>query len=254
MQSLRCLNCDSSIEGKFCSNCGQKTDTHQITLKHFLFHDIVHGVWHLDKGILFTLKQALLRPGKAALDYIAGKRVGYYNIFYLILLLLGLGIFLDSIYISSLAKYVSYIEPDEILEGVQEKSNEILGKYIKFFLLLAIPVYAFNSYLLFNKKRLLYSEHLIVFGMLLTGIVIIALLEAVLMFAEFVESIAFISILSWYLTPILSILYIVNGLYGAFGKDYSKASFVFRTLLYIILFVAEIKLASLAVQFYLMNY
>ncbi len=255
METHVCLNCKSPIEGKFCSNCGQKTDTHRITLKHFLFHDIVHGVWHLDKGILFTLKQASIRPGKAALDYIAGKRVGYYNIFYLILILIGLGIFIDSIYMSSLGKYVSFVEPDtDKYDEAAEKSYEIISTYIKFFLLLSIPAYALNSYILFNKKRLLYSEHLIIFGMFLTGFIIIFLLESFLMFAEFIESIAFLRSFSFYLTPTLSLIYILNGLYGAFGKDYSKASFAFRTLLYITLFVAEIKLASFAVQYYLKHY
>lgn len=37
---------------------------------------------HLDKGIFFTTKQALVRPVKAALDYIAGKRKSYYNVFF----------------------------------------------------------------------------------------------------------------------------------------------------------------------------
>ena len=44
-------------------------------MKHFVMHDLLHGVWHLEKGILFTLKETIIRPGQAALDYIKGKRV-----------------------------------------------------------------------------------------------------------------------------------------------------------------------------------
>src|SRR5690606_36523782 len=89
-----CLNCQQPASGKYCSNFGQKTDTHRITLKHFLAHDLLHGFWHLDRGILFTVKEAIVRPGKAALDYISGKRVRYYNVFYLSLLLIALNVVL----------------------------------------------------------------------------------------------------------------------------------------------------------------
>lgn len=89
MHSKNCLNCDTPLGGKFCYECGQKSDTHRITARHFIFHDLVHGVWHLDKGLLFTLKETFTRPGYAAMDYINGKRVRYYNIFYLMILVLG---------------------------------------------------------------------------------------------------------------------------------------------------------------------
>ena len=76
-----CLNCNENLIGKFCYNCGQKSDTHRITLKHFIFHDVLHGVWHIEKGIIFTIKESKTRPGKAALDYISGKRMRYHNFF-----------------------------------------------------------------------------------------------------------------------------------------------------------------------------
>lgn len=92
MSSKNCLNCGHELVHKFCAYCGQKADTHHITVKHFITHDLAHGVFHLDKGILFTIKEAFTRPGKAALDYINAKRISYYNIFYLILLLVGLNL------------------------------------------------------------------------------------------------------------------------------------------------------------------
>lgn len=96
--SLQCLNCNRSVENKYCSFCGQKIDTHRLTPRHFFFHDIVHGVWHLDKGIFYTLKQAIIRPGSASLDYILGRRIAFYNIFYLCLILIGINLFLNHWY------------------------------------------------------------------------------------------------------------------------------------------------------------
>jgi len=251
MNSLECLNCNEATEGNFCSNCGQKTDTHRITLKHFLFHDIVHGVWHVDKGIIFTLRQALFRPGKAALDYIDGKRIRYYNVFYLILLLIGLGIFIESIYLTASAKFVSYIDPDP---NASNATLDFIAKYAKFFLLLAIPVYALNSFILFNRKKLLYSEHLIIFGMYFVGIIIFTLIGNLLFFAEFIPSISFLAEWSNTIVPLLLFPYIVNGLYNAFGKEYTKIGFALRTLIYIVLIFAELRLLGYILKFYLKHY
>ena len=248
MKSPVCLNCDEITERNYCSNCGQKTDTHRITLKHFLFHDIVHGVWHMDKGILFTLKQAILRPGKAALEYIEGKRIPYYNVFYLILLLTGLGIFIEGFYNAALIKYVSFATPDPVKDN---RALDVLGKYVKYFLLLAIPAYSLNSYILFNKKKLLYSEHLIIFGMYFVGIILITLFQSIRMFTEFVESLAFIADWSNAFISLLLLIYIVKGLYDAFGTSYSKIGFSIRTIIYIALIFAEIRLLSFLILYYL---
>lgn len=43
-QSPNCLNCDNIISEKFCTNCGQNTNTHRIMFKHFILHDILLGV------------------------------------------------------------------------------------------------------------------------------------------------------------------------------------------------------------------
>lgn len=251
MKSPVCLNCNEVTERNYCSYCGQKTATHRITLEHFLFHDVIHGVWHLEKGILFTLKQAILRPGKAALEYIEGKRIPYYNVFYLILLLTGLGIFIESIYATASVRFVSYIEPDL---NTKNATLDFLGKHAKFFLLLAIPVYAFNSFILFNKRKFLYSEHLIIFGMFFLGIIIISIGENILIFTEFVKSISFIADWSAVLVALVLFPYLIKGLYNTFGKDYTKISFSIRTLIYIVICFLELRLLGYIVTSYLKHY
>ncbi|WP_333601239.1 DUF3667 domain-containing protein [Flavobacterium sp.] len=239
--SANCLNCEVPIAGKFCANCGQKADTHRITFRHFIFHDILHGVWHFEKGILFTAKEALVRPGKAALDYIAGKRIRYYNVFYLILLLVGLGIFIENQYLYSLKHYTSYAAPDAISEPSSVALN-FISKYIKFFLALAIPAFSMNSFILFNKRKLFYSEHLIIFGMMYLGIIILTLFSNLMDFFEFVAPLVFLCYFSNTVMPFLVIGYLTHGLYGAFGSDYKKWDFGLRLLIYIVLIVAELKL------------
>ena len=49
-----CLDCGAALTDRFCAHCGQPADTHRITLKHLLLHDLPHSVWHVDKGLAFT--------------------------------------------------------------------------------------------------------------------------------------------------------------------------------------------------------
>lgn len=156
-----CQNCNETISKNFCANCGQKTDTHRITLKHFFAHDIIHGVWHFERGIFFTLKEAIIRPGQAALDYIGGKRIRYYNVFYLSLLLIALNILLKHYY----SGFDSHAVEDETPNVTHFFANNI-----KLLLFSIIPVLGLNSWLVFRRLKLNIAEHFIIGGMCLLGI------------------------------------------------------------------------------------
>ena len=71
-----CGNCSRAIDGpeqKFCPACGQPTPAHRIDW-HFLGHELEHSVLHMDKGILYSLKGLMLRPGRYIRDYMEGRR------------------------------------------------------------------------------------------------------------------------------------------------------------------------------------
>jgi len=71
-----CINCNHAVGGrdqKYCPNCGQPTPAHRIDW-HFLGHELEHSVLHMDRGILYSLKQLMGRPGPLLRDYIEGRR------------------------------------------------------------------------------------------------------------------------------------------------------------------------------------
>lgn len=70
-----CLNCGTPLEGPFCKQCGQAAHLHR-TLAAF-FHDLAHGVLHLDGKVWRTLPLLALRPGRLTRDYIDGHRARY---------------------------------------------------------------------------------------------------------------------------------------------------------------------------------
>lgn len=87
--STHCAQCDRPIDGpdqKFCPWCSQPTPAHRIDWE-FLLHEIQHSIFHVDRGILFTIKHLLTRPGHMIREYIQGKRGGHFKPVLMIMLL-----------------------------------------------------------------------------------------------------------------------------------------------------------------------
>lgn len=244
--SSNCLNCNENLNGKFCSNCGQKADTHRITLKHFLFHDILHGVWHFEKGILFTIKEALTRPGQAALDYIAGKRIKYYNVFYLILILIGLNIFLSNQYDQMAHTYFGTIS-EPLTNDKGKAINDFLHNNSKLIIFSFVPLFAINSFILFRRKKLNISEHFIIAGMVYLGVILFATTLEIFAFLEFVK---YINVITDYINLILvsaMAIYVIYSYYSAFKNQYSKISFSLRMLSFLLFLSIEIVLLAILI-------
>lgn len=71
-----CINCGRPVadpQQKFCPACGQPTPVHRIDW-HFLGHELEHSVLHMDRGILYSLKELMLRPGHLMRAYLEGRR------------------------------------------------------------------------------------------------------------------------------------------------------------------------------------
>ena len=70
-----CLNCGCELVGDFCHCCGQRAHVHR-TLMAF-WHDLAHGVLHLDGKIWSTLPLLALRPGELTRRYVDGERAKF---------------------------------------------------------------------------------------------------------------------------------------------------------------------------------
>jgi hypothetical protein len=151
-----CLNCHREVCGNYCQHCGQTATIHRYSLKHFVEHDLIHGIWHVDKGVLYTIKQLFTRPGDAVREYIIGERARLFNFVTLIILILGIS--------ALLAPYIHIRLGDIIPLGTKEAMNQVEAfstKYPKVVILVLIPIYSLFSWLWFRKAKLNYSEHLV---------------------------------------------------------------------------------------------
>ncbi|MBW8361168.1 MAG: DUF3667 domain-containing protein [Kaistella sp.] len=179
----RCKNCSQHLlmHQKFCHECGQKTATHRINF-HFLVHEIQHGIFHVDGGILYTLQELFTRPGHTLREYIAGKRQQHFKPLMLVLIL-GSVCALFQYFLKGKKKIADpsenlsvnlsqseaskYIDFKGFITYLKEIS-EWLGNHFAFTVLLMIPVAAFGFYLGFRKYRYNYPEWLIIM-LFLTG-------------------------------------------------------------------------------------
>src|SRR5690606_7961150 len=243
MTNKNCLNCGKELTDKYCAGCGQKADTHRISFKNFIFHDVLHGTFHIEKGILFTTKQALIRPGKAALDYISGKRIKYYNVFLLILMTFGLTLFFKHFYNEMLIEQGRrYLKDATDLNEASRKIDEILSQKSKVIIFLFVPFAALNSFILFRRKKLNLSEHSIIAGMILLGILLLSLFSILLFYFNLIVDFSdtpIPGIISTFII-VLTFLYIAYGYFNAFASDYSKLGISYRILLFFVLIFLEI--------------
>ncbi|MDN5481533.1 MAG: DUF3667 domain-containing protein, partial [Chryseobacterium sp.] len=57
---------------EFCSNCKQNIKPKRID-GHYILHEIEH-VLHFDRGILYTIRELLIRPGENIRNFISENR------------------------------------------------------------------------------------------------------------------------------------------------------------------------------------
>jgi hypothetical protein len=169
-----CKNCDNQFEGKFCPNCAQKADTHRLTVKHFA-HEFFHAFTHTDKGILFLMKELILRPGRTIRDYNEGRRKKYFNPITFLLIASALQLFatkkthIFEHYMTSLEVVTSQLAPnkqvgEEIRKSVKQQTEKPLAftmEYSKLLTFLFIPILGFFTWLLFKKSGFNYAENLV---------------------------------------------------------------------------------------------
>ena len=70
-----CPNCGTMLVGPHCHQCGQAGHVHRTA--GALFHDIAHGVFHLEGRTWHTLPLLFWKPGELTRRYVHGERVKF---------------------------------------------------------------------------------------------------------------------------------------------------------------------------------
>jgi hypothetical protein len=110
-----CLNCSTPLVGPHCHQCGQAGHVHRTVSAWW--HDLVHGVLHLDGKIWRTLPLLAWRPGDLTRRYIEGERAKFVS---------PLALFLASVFLmfavfGALGATGGGFDPAEIESGMAEE-------------------------------------------------------------------------------------------------------------------------------------
>jgi Protein of unknown function (DUF3667) len=73
-----CLNCNATINGRYCSICGQENLEPQESVWHLIVH-FFNDITHFDGKFFSSVKYVVTKPGFLSSEYIAGRRMSYLN-------------------------------------------------------------------------------------------------------------------------------------------------------------------------------
>ena len=124
---IKCLNCNTEFEGKFCPECGQSAETDRFTLR-FNWDNLLAGVLGRDGGIGYTLKNLFSRPGKMIVEILNGKRRKYLSPFPTLFLALTLYVL---IFTATGSKNIAVLSSDITLEVSEDPiANDRVGQMV----------------------------------------------------------------------------------------------------------------------------
>ncbi|WP_190242708.1 DUF3667 domain-containing protein [Hymenobacter lapidiphilus] len=146
---------------RYCGRCGQDAHhTHRLTMAD-MPHDILHSIWHVDKGILYTLKTMIVRPGATIRAYLAGKRVDHFRPLSLLFMITGFYALLSALLHIDLMGARDPSVPEAVWQ-MQVKSTTFFAKYMSWCYVAMVPVWALFARLFLKKGGYNYAECLII--------------------------------------------------------------------------------------------
>jgi hypothetical protein len=170
-----CKNCGHALTGNFCANCGQTSNIHRVTFKHFI-HEFFHAFTHTDKGILLLMKELVTRPGYVTREYLDGKRKKYFNPLTFLIILSSLHAYFGKKtgYFAALSRGNRYTGKGAgtFTEAMQFMDNE--GKIVSLFLMPVLM--SFLSWLFFIRSKNNWAENLVLNSMVLGQVYLAVLL------------------------------------------------------------------------------
>lgn len=163
---MNCRNCGHTVDGKFCSNCGQNSKVGRINLPAVL-NEFSESIFQINKGFFYTLRELCIRPGESLKEFLNGKRKNHFKpIAYLLTL--------STLYflITQATNQNTWIE-DLItgwMNGATEQNAGVgipkiatwFAKNYAYTTLILLPLFSLASFLSFFKFGKNYFEHFVI--------------------------------------------------------------------------------------------
>ena len=187
-KSNLCKNCNSELLGIYCSECGQK-NTELLSVK-VIVKELTDNVFSFDSRFFITLKYLMIKPGFLTKEYWAGRRTTYLPPLRMYLVLSVFYFFLHSFMSEGIIEKIIGKENqtsnsggfsfniddsspqffhfivDNLNKGIIVTDERQLGKdfvvdYMPGAMFILMPFMGLLLLLVYKKKKLFYSYHLI---------------------------------------------------------------------------------------------
>lgn len=148
---MNCKHCKVAVANEFCGHCGTPVRLKRVD-SHYILHEVMH-VLHFEKGILYTIRELLIRPGENIRRFLTEDRsrlvkpVIFLVISSLLYTLVTHFFHLEKDHIvSDAAKYATFAAITEWIEDHYGYANIIMGLFIGGWLRLFMRKSVYNFY------------------------------------------------------------------------------------------------------------
>lgn len=173
-----CLNCDASIKGPFCHQCGQRVRNNSDRLLGRLLGEFFGNIFFFDNRFFISVRYLIRFPSRMTVEFLEGKRKKFISPVTLFLFLNLIYFFVNPLTDYSLSLYdQTYSQPYSVWikdwvnlklqkEGLNEQSYGIIyqnasDNISKSIMIINIPLIAVFVYLMAFKQRQYYFDSLI---------------------------------------------------------------------------------------------
>ncbi|MDR0230416.1 MAG: DUF3667 domain-containing protein [Flavobacteriaceae bacterium] len=181
---MNCTTCQTEVTTPYCPTCGQAPILKRID-SHYLIHEIGH-VLHFEKGIFYTIKELLIKPGNTVRKFIVEDRSRLVKpVIFVIIASLIYSIIAHYFHMDSFVAYANAEEgiSDKVFQWGDSHSgymNVIIGVFIAMWAKLFFKKYGFNLFEILILLCFVSGMSMIIFAVfaIAEGITAISLMPA----------------------------------------------------------------------------
>ncbi len=175
-----CVGCGAVVTGRYCADCGEHTEPHDYSMKHFVT-EVLETMAHLDGRVFTSFRSLLTHPGQLTTDFLAGRRktvLGPVQMFVVcnVLYFLFLPLALQMPFTSTLRMQTENrswrVMAKRMVDAKVADRHERIEEYSARFdeaahlqghslVMLMVPLFAIGVWALHPRARRYYGEHLV---------------------------------------------------------------------------------------------
>ena len=180
VSQAHCVGCGAAVIGRYCAHCGEHTEPHNYSMKHFV-EEVLETTAHVDGRVFASFRSLLTRPGQLTTDYLSGRRKTQMgpvqmfvvcNVLYFLFLPLALQVPFTSTLRMQTENRPWRVMATRMVDAKVAERHEAIEDYAAHFdeaahlqghslVMLMVPLFAIGVWALHPRARPYYAEHLV---------------------------------------------------------------------------------------------